>query len=157
IAAQVGHAAVGLYQALQEKNSWREMAWKAKKVVLQGTNVAHLLELQALALSLNLPTYLVQDAGLTQVGVHIQRTLCSSANPTGTLLSRSFPSCGTSGRAAQTAYPCTAAWETPWLDCVSVSLRPVVVTGEEGDGRFAECKDPTQNRSPVSHTAVYTP
>ncbi|KAM4740667.1 uncharacterized protein FYW61_002357 isoform 2-T2 [Anableps anableps] len=28
IAAQVGHAAVGLYQALQEKNSWREMAWK---------------------------------------------------------------------------------------------------------------------------------
>ncbi|XP_012728825.1 UBA_like_SF and PTH2 domain-containing protein [Fundulus heteroclitus] len=72
IAAQVGHAAVGLYQALQEKNSWREMAWKwdhsgAKKVVLQGTNVAHLLELQALSLSLNLPTYLVQDAGLTQV------------------------------------------------------------------------------------------
>lgn len=29
--------------------------------------MAHLLELQALAMSLNLPTYLVQDAGLTQV------------------------------------------------------------------------------------------
>lgn len=28
VAAQVGHAAVGLYQALQEKNSWREMAWR---------------------------------------------------------------------------------------------------------------------------------
>ncbi|CAG5984622.1 unnamed protein product [Menidia menidia] len=72
VAAQVGHAAVGLYQALQERNSWREMAWKwdhsgAKKVVVQGTNMAHLLELQALAMSLNLPTYLVQDAGLTQV------------------------------------------------------------------------------------------
>ncbi|KAJ8260056.1 hypothetical protein GJAV_G00176560 [Gymnothorax javanicus] len=72
VAAQVGHGAVGLYQALQEKNSWREMAWKwdhagAKKVVLQGTNMAHLLELQALAMSLNLPTYLVQDAGKTQV------------------------------------------------------------------------------------------
>lgn len=72
VAAQVGHAAVGLYQTLQEKNSWREMAWKwdrsgAKKVVLQGTNVAHLLELQALAMSLSLPTYLVQDAGVTQV------------------------------------------------------------------------------------------
>ncbi|KAG7478391.1 hypothetical protein MATL_G00080050 [Megalops atlanticus] len=72
VAAQVGHAAVGLYQALQEKNSWREMAWKwdhagAKKVVLQGTNVAHLLELQALAMSLSLPTYLVQDAGRTEV------------------------------------------------------------------------------------------
>ncbi|KAM3838067.1 putative peptidyl-tRNA hydrolase 2, partial [Diretmus argenteus] len=72
VAAQVGHAAVGLYQALQEKNSWREMAWKwdhggAKKVVVQGINMAHLLELQALAMSLSLPTYLVQDAGLTQV------------------------------------------------------------------------------------------
>ncbi|KAG7283586.1 hypothetical protein CRUP_026513 [Coryphaenoides rupestris] len=50
VAAQVGHAAVGL----------------AKKVVVQGTNTAHLLELQALAMSLSLPTYLVQDAGLTQ-------------------------------------------------------------------------------------------
>ncbi|XP_051931274.1 UBA_like_SF and PTH2 domain-containing protein isoform X2 [Hippocampus zosterae] len=72
IAAQVGHAAVGLYQALQDKNSWREMAWKwdhsgAKKIVVRGTSVAHLLELQAQALSLNLPTYLVQDAGLTHV------------------------------------------------------------------------------------------
>uniref|UniRef100_A0A1A8K2M1 peptidyl-tRNA hydrolase n=1 Tax=Nothobranchius kuhntae TaxID=321403 RepID=A0A1A8K2M1_NOTKU len=72
VAAQVAHAAVGLYQALQGKPSWREAAWNwdksgAKKVVVQGTNVAHLLELQALAMSLNLPTYLVQDAGLTQV------------------------------------------------------------------------------------------
>ncbi|XP_061545111.1 UBA_like_SF and PTH2 domain-containing protein isoform X2 [Phycodurus eques] len=72
VAAQVGHAAVGLYQGLQEKNSWREMAWKwdhagAKKIVVQGTNVAHLLELQAQAMSLSLPTYLVRDAGLTQV------------------------------------------------------------------------------------------
>ncbi|KAJ8400632.1 hypothetical protein AAFF_G00394010 [Aldrovandia affinis] len=72
VAAQVGHAALGLYQALQEKNRWREMAWKwdhagAKKVVVQGTNMAHLLELQALAMSLSLPTYVVQDAGRTQV------------------------------------------------------------------------------------------
>ncbi|KTG46249.1 hypothetical protein cypCar_00003854 [Cyprinus carpio] len=67
VAAQVGHAAVGLYQALQEKNSWREMACRAKKIVLQGTNMAHLLELQALAMSLSLPTKLVQDAGHTQV------------------------------------------------------------------------------------------
>ncbi|XP_017292597.1 UBA_like_SF and PTH2 domain-containing protein [Kryptolebias marmoratus] len=72
VAAQVAHAAVGLYQVLQEKTSLMEMAWKwdhsgSKKVVVQGTNVAHLLELQALAMSLNLPTYLVQDAGLTQV------------------------------------------------------------------------------------------
>ena len=43
---------------------------RAKKVVVQGTNMAHLLELQALAMSLSLPTYLVQDAGLTQVSDH---------------------------------------------------------------------------------------
>ncbi|XP_061689945.1 UBA_like_SF and PTH2 domain-containing protein isoform X2 [Syngnathoides biaculeatus] len=72
VAAQVGHAAVGLYQGLQEKNSWREMARKwdrtgAKKIVVRGTNVAHLLELQAQAMSLSLPTYLVLDVGLTQV------------------------------------------------------------------------------------------
>ncbi|XP_018615743.1 probable peptidyl-tRNA hydrolase 2 [Scleropages formosus] len=77
VATQVGHAAVGLYQVLQEKNSWREMAWKwdhtgSKKVVMQGSNTAHLLELQALAMSLSLPTYLVQDAGQTQAepGLH---------------------------------------------------------------------------------------
>lgn len=72
VAAQVGHAAVALYQAMQEKNTWREMAWKwdhagAKKIVLQGTNMAHLLELQALAMSLNLPAKLIKDAGHTQV------------------------------------------------------------------------------------------
>uniref|UniRef100_A0A669F392 peptidyl-tRNA hydrolase n=2 Tax=Oreochromis TaxID=8139 RepID=A0A669F392_ORENI len=39
VAAQVGHAAVGLYQALQEKNSWREMAWRwdHSGIVLQIT------------------------------------------------------------------------------------------------------------------------
>lgn len=34
---------------------------------MQGTNAAHLMDLQALALSLELPTYLVRDAGRTQV------------------------------------------------------------------------------------------
>lgn len=42
---------------------------RAKKIVLQGTNTAHLLELQALAMSLSLPTKLIQDAGLTQVEI----------------------------------------------------------------------------------------
>uniref|UniRef100_A0A8C8RTR6 peptidyl-tRNA hydrolase n=1 Tax=Pelusios castaneus TaxID=367368 RepID=A0A8C8RTR6_9SAUR len=72
VAAQVGHAAVGLYQLIQEKSTEREMScqWDecgAKKVVVQGANTAHLMDLQALALSLELPTYLVQDAGRTQV------------------------------------------------------------------------------------------
>uniref|UniRef100_A0A671KDE7 peptidyl-tRNA hydrolase n=1 Tax=Sinocyclocheilus anshuiensis TaxID=1608454 RepID=A0A671KDE7_9TELE len=67
VAAQVGHAAVGLYQALQEKNRISLWPHPSIKIVLQGTNMAHLLELQALAMSLSLPTKLVQDAGHTQV------------------------------------------------------------------------------------------
>ncbi|KAG8436011.1 hypothetical protein GDO86_007200 [Hymenochirus boettgeri] len=72
IAAQVGHAAVGLYQLLFKESKTREIAYRwdehgAKKVVLQGSNAAHLMDLQALAISLNLPTYLVQDAGRTQI------------------------------------------------------------------------------------------
>nr|DBA18585.1 TPA: hypothetical protein GDO54_016816 [Pyxicephalus adspersus] len=72
VAAQVGHAAVGLYQFLLKDCKTREMADKwdmygAKKVVLQGANTAHLMQLQALAISLDLPTYVVQDAGRTQI------------------------------------------------------------------------------------------
>ncbi|XP_044157475.1 probable peptidyl-tRNA hydrolase 2 [Bufo gargarizans] len=74
IAAQVGHGAVGLYQLLLTDSKTKEMAEKwdeygAKKIVLQGASTSHLLELQALALSLDLPTYLVQDAGRTQIAV----------------------------------------------------------------------------------------
>ncbi|XP_018413471.1 PREDICTED: probable peptidyl-tRNA hydrolase 2 [Nanorana parkeri] len=73
VAAQVGHAAIGLYQLLLKNSKTREMADKwdvfgAKKVVLQGANAAHLMQLQALAISMDLPTYLVQDAGRTQIG-----------------------------------------------------------------------------------------
>ncbi|CAI9554082.1 unnamed protein product [Staurois parvus] len=73
VAAQVGHAAIGfLYQLLLKDSKSKEMADKwdvfgAKKVVLQGANAAHLMQLQALAISLDLPTYLVQDAGRTQI------------------------------------------------------------------------------------------
>ncbi|XP_075430476.1 putative peptidyl-tRNA hydrolase 2 [Ascaphus truei] len=80
IAAQVGHAAVGLYQLVLKESKTREMAYKwdeygAKKVVLQGSSTIHLLELQALALSMNLPTYLVQDAGRTQIAAGSQTVL----------------------------------------------------------------------------------
>ncbi|KAJ6628246.1 hypothetical protein lerEdw1_014711 [Lerista edwardsae] len=72
IAAQVGHAAIGLFQLMQEKSIYRDMIhqWDehgAKKVVLEGVNTDQLLELHALALSLELPTYFVQDAGRTQI------------------------------------------------------------------------------------------
>ncbi|XP_015675355.1 probable peptidyl-tRNA hydrolase 2 [Protobothrops mucrosquamatus] len=80
IAAQVGHAAIGLFQLVHEKPSQRDMInrWDehgAKKVVLQGVNTDQLLELHALALSLELPTYLVQDAGRTQVPAGSQTVL----------------------------------------------------------------------------------
>ncbi|KAG8557166.1 hypothetical protein GDO81_018356 [Engystomops pustulosus] len=72
IAAQVGHGAVGLYQLMLRNSKTKEVAdkWEeygAKKIVLQGSSTSHLLELQALAISLDLPTYLVQDAGRTQI------------------------------------------------------------------------------------------
>ncbi|XP_030061259.1 probable peptidyl-tRNA hydrolase 2 [Microcaecilia unicolor] len=72
IAAQVGHAAVGLYQQMHMEPKHRETVCRwdehgAKKVVLQGSNAMHLMELQALALSLGLPSYMVQDAGRTQI------------------------------------------------------------------------------------------
>ncbi|XP_029456980.1 probable peptidyl-tRNA hydrolase 2 [Rhinatrema bivittatum] len=72
IAAQVGHAAVGLYQQMHMEPKHREMVFRwdehgAKKVVLQGSSTAHLMELQALAMSLGLPSYIVQDAGRTQI------------------------------------------------------------------------------------------
>ncbi|KAL7986273.1 hypothetical protein Chor_011439 [Crotalus horridus] len=89
IAAQVGHAAIGLFQLVHEKpirliakktvcRSYHEVCFallSAKKVVLQGVNTDQLLELHALALSLELPTYLVQDAGRTQVSAGSQTVL----------------------------------------------------------------------------------
>ncbi|KAJ1111311.1 hypothetical protein NDU88_008647 [Pleurodeles waltl] len=80
IAAQVGHAAVGLYQLMQEEAKHREKVCRwdehgAKKVVLQGSTTAHLMELQALALSLGLPSYMVQDAGRTQIAAGSQTVL----------------------------------------------------------------------------------
>nr|XP_033782441.1 probable peptidyl-tRNA hydrolase 2 [Geotrypetes seraphini] len=72
IAAQVGHAAVGLYQRMHVEPKHREMVCRwdeqgSKKVVLQGSSAVHLMELQALALNLGLPSYMVQDAGRTQI------------------------------------------------------------------------------------------
>ncbi|XP_042195654.1 UBA_like_SF and PTH2 domain-containing protein isoform X2 [Callorhinchus milii] len=73
MAAQVAHAAVGLYQTMTDEAAfWRLMLNKwdeegAKKIVLKGRNYKHILELQEKAARLGLPQYLVQDAGRTQV------------------------------------------------------------------------------------------
>ncbi|XP_014271597.1 probable peptidyl-tRNA hydrolase 2 [Halyomorpha halys] len=71
-AAQVAHAAVGLYKILMNKpeecaklDSWQEEG--EKKIVLRGTNEGHLKELTTLAASYNIPHYAVRDAGLTEI------------------------------------------------------------------------------------------
>uniref|UniRef100_UPI00398E8EBB probable peptidyl-tRNA hydrolase 2 n=1 Tax=Pristiophorus japonicus TaxID=55135 RepID=UPI00398E8EBB len=73
VAAQVAHAAVGLYQMMmEESDSWQQMlrTWDndgGKKIVLKGLSTGHILELQEQACRLKLPNYLVQDAGITQI------------------------------------------------------------------------------------------
>ncbi|KAK3606722.1 hypothetical protein CHS0354_033073 [Potamilus streckersoni] len=73
IAAQVAHAAVGVYRQLQEqpqKYGEMLMSWEQfgeTKIVLKGDNTNQLKELAAKANSIDLPNYLVQDAGRTQI------------------------------------------------------------------------------------------
>lgn len=71
-AAQVGHATLGLYRLLQTQPNWKEHSTKwedsgSKKIVLQGSDTHHLLELKHKAYELRLPNIIVHDAGKTQV------------------------------------------------------------------------------------------
>lgn len=73
IAAQVGHAAVGLYKVMASKpgkydymvTQWDDFG--GTKIVLKGNNSAHLFDLEDLAQKSHIPYYLVHDAGKTQV------------------------------------------------------------------------------------------
>ncbi|XP_076265315.1 putative peptidyl-tRNA hydrolase 2 isoform X2 [Rhynchophorus ferrugineus] len=70
IAAQVGHACLGLYRSMfkenqEELNQWEELG--EKKVVLKGNDAEHLKQLYHKAISEGLPAYLVRDAGHTQI------------------------------------------------------------------------------------------
>lgn len=73
LAAQVGHAAIGLYKELlheQHKHGEMLLQWEQfgeTKIVLKGNGQAHLMELATKAASLHLKHYLVQDAGKTQI------------------------------------------------------------------------------------------
>lgn len=73
VAAQVGHAALGLYRLLKEDKEKYEASteeWEEfgeRKITVRGKNSQELIELQKKAESLHLPTYLVQDAGMTQI------------------------------------------------------------------------------------------
>ncbi|XP_064480186.1 probable peptidyl-tRNA hydrolase 2 [Ornithodoros turicata] len=73
IAAQVAHACIGLHRLLlQDESKYANMLvlWEEfgeTKVALKANSADHLLELEQKAMSLGLPTYLVQDAGRTQI------------------------------------------------------------------------------------------
>lgn len=73
IAAQVAHAALGLHRVLIEnpqKYGQMLMSWEQfgeTKIVVKGDNTSQLLDLAAKANSIDIPNYLVQDAGRTQI------------------------------------------------------------------------------------------
>ncbi|XP_065296302.2 probable peptidyl-tRNA hydrolase 2 [Dermacentor albipictus] len=73
IAAQVGHAVLGLYRLLlQDETKYGNMLllWEEygeTKIALRANSTQHLLDLDKKATELGLPTYLVQDAGRTQI------------------------------------------------------------------------------------------
>ncbi|KAG6902802.1 hypothetical protein C0995_011289 [Termitomyces sp. Mi166 len=66
IAAQCGHATLACYKALIKLVGHWERTGQAK-IALKGTSEEQLLELEAIAKSLNLCARSIQDLGLTQV------------------------------------------------------------------------------------------
>ncbi|XP_003746342.1 probable peptidyl-tRNA hydrolase 2 [Galendromus occidentalis] len=73
VGAQVGHASIGLFRILMSdefKYGRMLCAWEDSgetKICLKGKNAAELLELEKNAQQLELPCYLVEDAGRTQI------------------------------------------------------------------------------------------
>lgn len=71
IAAQVGHATLGLYKQAKSENLTNDLTlWEtngATKIVLIGGNTRNLLDMQQEANTVNLANYVVHDAGKTQV------------------------------------------------------------------------------------------
>ncbi len=70
VAAQVGNATLGLYQYVEKHRpelleSWYESG--QAKVVLSVKNLDDMLAIQQVAHQHNIPTYIVCDAGRTQV------------------------------------------------------------------------------------------
>ncbi|KAF8898368.1 peptidyl-tRNA hydrolase PTH2-domain-containing protein [Infundibulicybe gibba] len=70
IAAQCGHATLACYKALAKKNPNLVQHWESTgqaKIALKATSEDQLLELEAIAKSLNLCARSIQDQGRTQV------------------------------------------------------------------------------------------
>lgn len=81
VATQVAHAALGLHRLMIDNTQkWGEMmiSWEQygeTKIVLKGDNAAQLTDLANQAESKGLPSYLVQDAGRTQIAAGSQTVL----------------------------------------------------------------------------------
>ena len=72
VAAQVGHATLGLHSCLQSQQECQAgvKAWQdagSKKIVLRGNSAQELLDLKRRAYELHIPNIIVHDAGRTQV------------------------------------------------------------------------------------------
>ncbi|XP_065576053.1 probable peptidyl-tRNA hydrolase 2 isoform X2 [Artemia franciscana] len=72
VAAQAGHATLGIYRELISTAKHHESLalWEQygeKKIALRAENEEKLISLQAAATELGLPSYLVEDAGFTQI------------------------------------------------------------------------------------------
>ena len=72
IAAQVGHATLGLYKYLQSQQEQRAglEVWEdrgSKKIVLRGNDVRQMLDLKKKAYELHIANIMVHDAGKTEV------------------------------------------------------------------------------------------
>lgn len=85
-AAQAGHASVECLLLAMENPKWRRWAdqWLGegqKKVVLSAEDLAHLQQLYEKAKSLDLPTAVVVDAGLTEVEPGTPTAICVGPAP----------------------------------------------------------------------------
>lgn len=85
-AAQAGHAAVECVMKALENARWRKWLEQwidegQKKIVLAAENLEHLYELYRKAGSLDLPTAVVVDAGLTEVPPGTPTAICVGPAP----------------------------------------------------------------------------
>jgi len=92
VATQAGHASVGLFRRLHEKNAGITQAWQDSgwlKMIGQAANEEELLAYQKKAKGLGLPTYIVRDAALKVVdGYGVEngnRSMLSFIGPTSVL------------------------------------------------------------------------
>ncbi|KAI8098658.1 peptidyl-tRNA hydrolase [Halteromyces radiatus] len=84
IAAQCGHATLACYKAIQKSNPAVLRKWERSgqaKVALKAVSEEQLLELQAMALSLNITAQSICDAGRTQIAAGSRTVLGVGPGP----------------------------------------------------------------------------